>query len=104
MPTKRHGKVRRLLKGGLAKVVSLMPFTIQLNYETSTYTQPISLGVDTGSVNIGISATTEKEELFAGHFILRTDIVKLLASRRENRKFRRMRKVRFRRAIPNRKI
>ena len=104
MPTKRHGKVRRLLKGGLAKVVSLMPFTIQLNYETSTYTQPISLGVDTGSVNIGISATTEKEELFAGHFILRTDIVKLLASRRENRKFRRMRKVRFRRAIPNRKL
>jgi len=32
MPTNRHGKVRRLLKQGLAKVVKVKPFTVQLLY------------------------------------------------------------------------
>ena len=32
MPTDRHGKVRRLLKSGLAHVVCRIPFTIQLDY------------------------------------------------------------------------
>ncbi|HOQ40021.1 MAG TPA: RRXRR domain-containing protein, partial [Fervidobacterium sp.] len=41
MPTKRHGKVRRLLKQQLAKVVKTKPFTIQLLYETTSYTQNI---------------------------------------------------------------
>jgi hypothetical protein len=36
MPTERHGKVRRLLKQGLAKVVKREPFTIQLLYDTTT--------------------------------------------------------------------
>ncbi|GHV34616.1 hypothetical protein FACS1894187_05560 [Synergistales bacterium] len=43
MPTTRHGKVRRLLKKGKAKVVQRTPFTIQLLYETTEYTQPITL-------------------------------------------------------------
>ena len=30
MPSDRHGKVRRLLKSGLAHVVCRIPFTIQL--------------------------------------------------------------------------
>lgn len=34
MPTQRHGKVRRLLKAGKAKVIKRCPFTIQLLYET----------------------------------------------------------------------
>ena len=45
MPTKRHGKIRRMLKDGRAKVVKAKPFTIQLTYETTEYTQPITLGV-----------------------------------------------------------
>lgn len=32
MPTQRHGKVRRLLKAGKAKVIKRCPFTIQLLY------------------------------------------------------------------------
>ena len=40
MPTNRHGKVRRLLKNGQAKVISRCPFTIQLLYETTNHTQP----------------------------------------------------------------
>jgi len=60
MPTKRHGKVRRLLKQHLAKVVKTKPFTIQLLYETTSYTQNITLGIDSGYNYIGFSAVTGK--------------------------------------------
>ena len=60
MPTSRHGKVRRLLKSGQAKVIKRCPFTIQLLYESTSHTQPISLGIDAGSKHIGLSATTNK--------------------------------------------
>lgn len=96
MPTERHGKVRRLLREGQAHVVRLQPFTIQLDYESTTYRQEVSLGIDAGSVHIGVSATTEKKELFAAEVILRTDIVKKLASRLEMRRTRRNRKTRYR--------
>ena len=46
MPTKRFGKVRRMLKNGEAKAIKSKPFTIQLLYETTYYTQPLILGVD----------------------------------------------------------
>ena len=49
MPTTRHGKVRRLLKEGKAKVVKRCPFTIQLLYDSTRYTQEVNLGVDAGS-------------------------------------------------------
>ena len=96
MPTVRHGKVRMLLRDGKAHVVRLQPFTIQLDYESTTYKQEISLGIDAGSVHIGVSATTEKMELFAAEVILRMDIVKKLASRLEMRRTRRNRKTRHR--------
>ena len=64
MPTERHGKVRRLLKEGKAKVVKRTPFTVQLLYDTTGYAQDITLGVDAGSKIIGLSATTEKEERY----------------------------------------
>ena len=96
MPTERHGKVRRLLRDGKARVVRLQPFTIQLTYESKRYTQKVSLGIDAGSVHIGVSATTEKKELFSAEVVLRTDIVKKLSSRRELRRSRRFRKTRYR--------
>lgn len=96
MPTERHGKVRRLLREGQAHVVRLQPFTIQLDYVSTTYKQEVSLGIDAGSVHIGVSATTKKKELFAAEVILRTDIVKKLASRLEMRRTRRNRKTRYR--------
>ena len=40
MPTERFGKVRRLLKNSLAHVVCRIPFTIQLDYDTTDYTHP----------------------------------------------------------------
>ncbi|EOS62132.1 hypothetical protein C815_00023 [Firmicutes bacterium M10-2] len=53
MPTERHGKVRHLLKSGKAKVIKRCPFTIQLLYNSTHYTQDITLGVDAGSKRIG---------------------------------------------------
>ncbi len=45
MPTKNHAKVRILLKQGKAKVINRCPFTVQLMYESTTHTQPVSLGI-----------------------------------------------------------
>ena len=91
MPTNRHGKVKHLLRSGKAKVVKRTPFTIQLLYDTSEHVQPITLGVDAGSKVVGLSATTEENELFASEVVLRNDIVDLLSTRRQNRRTRRNR-------------
>ena len=91
MPTNRHGKVRRLLKSGLAHVVRRIPFTIQLDYGTTEITQPITLGIDTGSKFIGVCATTDKKELYAANVELRNDIMDKLSTRREQRRARRSR-------------
>ena len=91
MPTQRHGKVRRLLRDGLAHVVMRTPFTIQLDYESTEFTQPVTLGVDAGSTHVGLSATTDAKELFSAEVMLRTDIVKLLSQRLESRRIRRSR-------------
>lgn len=39
MPTENHAKVRILLKNKKAKVIKRCPFTIQLEYDSTTYTQ-----------------------------------------------------------------
>ena len=96
MPTGRCGKVRRLLRDKKAKIVKRCPFTIRLCYEAETNTQPITLGVDAGSKHIGISATTEDKVLYEADVELRDDIVKLLSTRREQRRARRNRKTRYR--------
>ncbi len=53
MPTRRSGKVRRMLNDKQAKVVKRCPFTIQLLYKSTTGTQPVSLGIDAGSRQSG---------------------------------------------------
>lgn len=98
MPTTRHGKVKHLLREGKAKVVKRCPFTIQLLYNNTNYVQPINLGVDAGSKHIGLSATTKEKVLYEADVKLRDDIVKLLSTRRQNRRTRRNRKTRYREA------
>lgn len=95
MPCKPR-KARILLRDGKAKVVKKVPFTIQLLYGSSGYTQDVSLGVDAGSKHIGISATTDEEVLFEADVELRNDIVDNLSTRREARRTRRNRKTRYR--------
>ena len=98
MPTKRHGKVRRLLRDGLAVVVRRTPFTIRLLFDTTNYKQNVTLGIDAGSKHVGVSASTQTEELFSSEVLLRNDIVNLLSTRREARRARRNRKLRHRAA------
>ena len=103
MPCK-PGKARRLLKDGKARAVKRTPFTIQLIYGSSGYIQEVTLGIDAGSKTIGISATTENAELFSGELTLRTDIVDLLATKRQYRRSRRNR-LRYRRCkFPNKRF
>ena len=75
MPTVRHGKVRRLLNEKKAKVIKSCPFVIQLEYDSTHYTQPVSLGIDAGSKTIGLSATTEDKVLYESNVVLRNDMV-----------------------------
>lgn len=98
MPTENHAKVRVLLKQQKARVITNCPFTIQLLYKSTTYTQPISLGIDAGSKHIGVSATTESRALYESDVTLRNDIADLLSARRALRHTRRNRKTRYRKA------
>ena len=96
MPCKPR-KARLLLKNKQAKILKYEPFTIQLLYGSSGYKQKVSLGIDAGSKHVGASATTKKQELYAGQTELRGDmVVKLLSDRRELRRSRRSRKTRYR--------
>lgn len=105
MPTERHGKVRHLLKNGMAYVVKRCPFTIQLLYDTEDGVQPVTLGVDPGAKTIGLSASTETKELLSAEVALRDNIPALLARRKAMRQHRRYRKTRYRKArFLNRKI
>ncbi len=105
MPTNRHGKVRILLKEKKAKVIQSKPFTIQLLYDSKEYTQPVSLGIDSGYTYIGYSAITEGTELISGEVELlsgQSERLKEKAMYRKQRRQRlRYRKPRFdNRAIP----
>jgi len=103
MPTRRFGKVRRMLKSGNAVVVCLEPFTIRLCYETTGYIQPCTLGIDPGAKHVGISVTTEKKELLKVQVDLRTDIKKRLDDKREYRNMRRY-LLRYRQARFNNRV
>ncbi len=103
MPTRRYGKVRRLLKSDNAVVKRRCPFTIQLKYDSTTHTQPVEVGDDTGYKHNGLSAVAvysskNKKEVYRSELLLRTDIVDLLSTRRQNRRTRRNRKTRYRKA------
>lgn len=89
-------KARVLLKEGKAKVVQRTPFTIQLTVPTGETKQEITLGVDSGFTHVGLSAVSDKEELFSADVTLRTDMVKLNSERAMYRGNRRYRKTRYR--------
>jgi 5-methylcytosine-specific restriction endonuclease McrA len=97
MPTTPR-RARLWLKAKRACVVSRDPFTIQLRFETTTYTQPATVGVDTGSHTVGIAAIANREVVFQAEMRLRTDISGKLMQRRQYRRTRRSRKTRYRAA------
>ncbi len=50
---------RLLLKSGKAKCLKRIPFTIKLLYQATSYTQDLTLGVDTGSDKVGSAVINE---------------------------------------------
>ena len=89
-------KARLLIKEKKAVVKRRTPFTIQLTIATGETKQSVTLGVDAGYKHVGLSASTEKAELFASEVELRQDITDLLSTRRALRSARRSRKTRYR--------
>ncbi|MFQ5978912.1 MAG: RNA-guided endonuclease IscB [Candidatus Heimdallarchaeota archaeon] len=92
MPTTPRN-ARRLLNSGKAKIVRYNPFfTIQLQYGSSGYRQPIERGFDAGYGIIGFSTVTETEELVSGELNLLEGMSDRLTDRRNYRRQRRQRK------------
>jgi len=103
MPT-TPSKARKLLREGNAKVLTVKPFTIQLLITTGEAKQDITLGIDSGYLNIGFSATTEKKELISGEVKLLQGMSDRITEKVQYRRIRRQR-LRYRKARwQNRKI
>lgn len=97
MPTKRFGKVRRMLRDGKAKVIRKEPFIIKLLHEPKTnVVQPVTLGVDTGSNKVGTAAIANDTVFYVSEVQIRNDISKKMDARRACRRNRRNRKTRYR--------
>ncbi len=90
MPTTPR-KARVLLKTGKAIIYRRDPFTIQLVYGSTGYTQPADLGIDAGYKNVGFSAVNSKEELIGGEVKLLESMSERLTERRKYRTQRRNR-------------
>lgn len=90
---------RLLLKQSKAKVKKREPFTIKLTYETTNYTQDLTLGVDTGSGTIGTSVSKDNGDIiYMSEVVIRNDITGKMTQRAKYRKNRRNRKARYRKA------
>ena len=90
---------RLLLKQGKAKVKSREPFVIKLTYETTTYTQDLTLGVDTGSGTLGTAVSKDNGDIvYMSEVIVRNDITDKMTQRAKYRRNRRNRKTRYRKA------
>ena len=90
---------RLLLKQGEAKVKSKQPFTIKLLYETTNYTQDLTLGVDTGSGIIGAAVATNNGKIvYTSEVVVRNDIADKMTQRAKYRRNRRNRKTRYRKS------
>ncbi|HWS15721.1 MAG TPA: RNA-guided endonuclease IscB, partial [Candidatus Methylomirabilis sp.] len=85
-------KARRLLRQGKAVVAKKSPFAIRLTVATGETIQPVTVGLDSGYLNVGVSIIAGGKELHAEEVVLRSDIVGLNSERRQYRRNRRNRK------------
>lgn len=78
---------RLLLKQGKAKVKKREPFTIKLTYETTNYTQGLTLGVDTGSGTIGTAVSKDNGDIvYMSEVVVRNDITDQMTQRAKYRR------------------
>ena len=93
-------KARILLRQGKAKVIRKLPFTIKLlQAMKTTYTQPLTNGIDTGSKTIGSAVIDAKGNvIYLSEVEIRNDIAGIMKDRSKYRRNRRNRKTRYRQA------
>ncbi len=97
MPTERHGKVKYLLKKNKARVVMRCPFTIRLKYKSTTYTQDLTQGDDTGGGTFAMAVADDDQNIvYVSQVELRNDIAEKMTRRSKYRGNRRGRKTRYR--------
>ena len=98
MPTNQV-TARLLLKSGKAKCIRSSIFTIKMIEETSEQTQPLTLGIDTGSSMIGSAVVDDKGNVaYVSEVEVRNDITNKMTQRVKYRRNRRNRKTRYRKA------
>lgn len=88
-------KARLLLEGDKANVVKRNPFTIQLVHGSTGYKQDLTLGVDTGHNEVGLSVVSDTKEVFSAVAKMRNDISSKMETRRMYRRQKRN-KLRYR--------
>ena len=87
MPTKREHHIQKLLKKGMARVVSHNPFVVQMKYNVGKETQPLYGGTDPGRTNIGNAVVNEKGEVvYKDHVTTNnSEVPKHMAERKSHR-------------------
>jgi|GEM_PF-1015197 len=99
-------RARKLLDAGKAKVIQVAPFTIQLTRTIDNIVGSFTVGIDDGAKTVGVAIINEhtKETVFQGEINLRQDVSRKLLQRKQYRRTRRSRKLRYRaRRFSNRK-
>jgi len=96
MPCKPQ-KAKKLLKGKQAYVVRRDPFTIKLKYATHNYTQPLTVGIDSGSRVVGSAVVDDENKVhYMSEIKIRNDVSDRMQRRAMYRRTRRGRKTRYR--------
>ena len=91
-------RARQLLDNDRAKVIQVVPFTIQLKRTIDNPVGSFTAGIDDGAKTVGVAIINEhtQETVFQGEINLRQDVSRKLLQRRQYRRTRRIRNLRHR--------
>ena len=97
LPT-HPARSRKLLRVGRAKVIKVVPFTIQLTRVVDNPVGSFTVGIDDGAKKAGVAIVNEhnQEVVFQGEITLRQDVSRKLTQRATYRRGRRTRNLRYR--------
>lgn len=97
---------RKLLKAGRAKVIQVVPFTIQLSHKIANLVGSFTAGIDDGAKKVGVAIMNSEtnEVVFKGQINLRQDVSLKMKQRREYRGARRSRNLKYRKPRFNNRI
>jgi len=97
---------RKLLREGKAKLIQVVPFTIQLNRAIDNPVGSFMVGIDDGAKKVGVAIINDRtnEVVFSGRIELRQDVKRLMEQRGNYRRARRTRKLRHRQPRFNNRI